>query len=159
MAKRPGEQSDKTLYREVKPNAGCDIPGRQYAQNDEYSGGYQDVEFEGPFNQLLPQDPEYFEKNNTPGEGRFGSVQFDTSRSEQEVLKGYNVISLEDQHSGGSQNRASTYFSDVHNANRGGDDGKGPVTWPVDRPQSTAPDFGDQLRRNDVEGRTFKKGK
>ena len=160
MAQRRGEQSDKTMNREIKPDAGCDVFGRQYDQHDNpYWSGYQDVEFEGPDNRLLPQDPQFNHRGATPGEGQFGSRQF-SEFSEKESLGMHNVISLEDQHSGGSQNRASTYFvgPDQSPDGRYGDD-RAPVIWPGDRPQSTAPDFGDQLQRGDVTNRSFRKGK
>ncbi len=159
MANTPGPQSDKTMNREVKPNAGCDIPGRQYAQHDEYSGGYQDVEFE-QFNQLLPQDPEYFHREATAGQGQFRGPN---SVSDESLAK--QIASMEIRpHENDFTDSRSTHFVDVMNANRGAEHGfdenpneYAPVKWPGDRPQSTGPDFGEQLRRNDVEGRPFRK--
>ena len=136
MAKRPGEQTNQTINREIKPNAGCDIPGRQYAQNDEYSGGYQDVEFE-QFNQLLPQNPEYFHREATPGDGQFRGPN---SVSDESLAK--QIASMEIRDAASSSNQRSVYFANVGLAERGTDDGMGPESRPSpDRTDDTLTDF------------------
>src|SRR5690348_6951190 len=144
MANRPGEQTDKTMNREIKPNAGCDIFGRQYAQHDNpYGSGYQDVEFE-QFNQLLPQDAVFNETNATPGEGRFrnNNTAMDDGRSEKERLSELNVIS-NDEAQGGFVSKRSAYFvgPDQRPDGKYGDDGMGPYASSPDRTNDTQVDF------------------
>jgi hypothetical protein len=132
MAKRPGEQSDQTMNREVKPDAGCDIPGRQYDQNPyEKDGGtaYYDVEFQGPFNQLIPENGNYNHESATPGEGRWrnSATAMDEGRSEKDRLSEFNVIS-NDEAQGGFVGRKSVHLVGPDQAADGryGDDGMGP---------------------------------
>ena len=162
MAKRPGEQSEQSMNREVKPNAGCDIPGRQYSQNPyEKDGGtaYWDVDFDR-FNNVIPEKAPFEHQEATPGQGSFNDGRIFDYQSEQELANGYRTISLEDQHSGGSQNRASTYFvgPDQSPDGRYGDD-RAPVVWPGSRPQTNMDFNGDGLQRGDVTNRSFRKGK
>lgn len=153
-----GTQKDVSKFDQKPQDPNCS--GRQFADNP-YGSNYDDNKFD-QWNNVTAVNPEFHETNATPGDGQFRSSRtaMDEGNSEAARLREFNVISNEDAQSGFISKRSVHFVGpDPRSDGRYGDDGLGPVIWPVDRPQSGAPDFGDQLKRNDVEGRAFGKGK
>jgi hypothetical protein len=132
-----GSQKDVSRFDEKPKNPSCD--GRQFAESIYADTNYDENAFDR--NGVIPVDPNFHESSATPGEGSWRSSATDmNTRSEQELMKGYNVISLADQ-SGASKNRVERTSVDVMNANRGGDDGYDPARPSPDRSDHVQMDF------------------
>src|SRR5690348_13198021 len=137
MAKKnPGEQSDSTLYKEVRAQFDS-RDGRQFSCNDNpYGENYYTVKYDANGNEIAgggdpTPDGDFYQSGNAdPAVGDAGQFRGEAASTDAGSVGplAKQIANMETRpHANDFNDKRSTVFVDIGNANRGSDAGYDPV--------------------------------